>query len=437
MDERDLITRAMDIIPKVLYAKGLQARLDWITTGRNGQRYLIAVIDEEHALLANKGTLSKFHDWRLTHDIETLMGGHRIVFDNHSGLRFIVPLNKAARVPSQAALPDGVEHNTLPIGVGMKGPAHIHARDYISGLITGAQGSGKSTHLKALAFSALRHGWSLYLADARGHTFNPDTWNALTAAPMARSEEELLIVAEALEAELKHREELFRAMAEHTVLMPEDLEEYNREAARRGLDPLPYFMFIADEANSFLTNEVVRVFTEVVKHGRKWGLLVAMGAHSWRGDDISRSFSMLFHTRLCFRVDDDTTGTVALSSKSWGRQAMKLKEKGRGLFALGGQTPQLIQGYYLERERERALLMAALQGRRPGPSLTNEEITALEAARAAGGKISNEVLVKVNLSPRLARRIIDAFAQRGWARKDPMRNNAYFLTEKAPPLITG
>ncbi len=425
------IDKAMRVIPQVLRAKGLDTPREWLATERDGRRYLFGVMDANRALQFT-GSLKPYYEPNLTHDMSTLLGGVPVVLGNHNGLRYCVPLSAPPRLPANAPLPDSIPFDTLPLGVGFSGAITARPEVFISGLVTGAQGSGKSTFLKALAFSARAHGWQLYLADALGHTFNPDAWSMVAAAPVAQTGGELMALVELLGAELTRRSKLYRAAA-RDGLMPGNLDEYNREAARRGLERLPYFMFIADESNTFFkTKGVADALEPVIQHGRKWGLVAVMAAHSWRADDASRSLTMLFHTRACFRVDDDTTGAVALGSKVWSKKAMSLNRPGRGLLAFGGQRPQLFQSHSLDKERERALLAAVRSGEPPAPMISAVEKRALTVAREAGGRMTKAMLMAAGLQERQARSLMEQFVMRGWARKDNMQANATVLTEAAP-----
>ncbi len=432
------ISKAMKVIPKVLRAKGLDTPREWLATERDGRRYLFGVMDANRALHST-GSLKPYYEPNLTHDMSTLLGGVPVVLGNHNGLRYCVPLSAPPRLPANAPLPDSIPFDTLPLGVGFSGSINARPEVFISGLVTGAQGSGKSTLLKALAFSARAHGWQLYLADALGHTFNPDAWNTVASAPVAQTGGELMALVELLGAELARRSKLYRAAA-RDGLMPGNLDEYNREAAPFGTlragcggERLPYFMFIADEGNTFFkTKGVADALEPVIQHGRKWGLVAVMAAHSWRADDASRSLTMLFHTRACFRVDDDTTGAVALGSKVWGKKAMSLNRPGRGLLAFGGQRPQLFQSHSLDKERERALLVSARNGEPPAPMISAVEKRALTAAREAGGRMTRATLAAAGFQERQARSLMEQFVARGWARQDNMQARATVLTEAAP-----
>jgi hypothetical protein len=152
------IDKAMRVIPRVLQAKGLDTPREWLATERDGRRYLFGVMDVNRALQST-GSLKPYLDSNLTHDMSTLLGGAPVVLGNHSGLRYCVPLSAPPRLPANAPLPDSIPFDTLPLGVGFSGAISARPEVFISGLVTGAQGSGKSTFLKALAFSARAHSW--------------------------------------------------------------------------------------------------------------------------------------------------------------------------------------------------------------------------------------------------------------------------------------
>ncbi len=65
-------------------------------------------------------------------------------------------------------------------------------------------------------------------------------------------------------------------------------------------------------------------------------------------------------------------------------------------------------------------------------ALSDVERRALTAARANGGRMTLATLTAAGLHERQARRLVEQFAARGWARKDAMQANATVLTEAAP-----
>ena len=85
---------------------------------------------------------------------------------------------------------------------------------------------------------------------------------------------------------------------------------------------------------------------------RKWGVVIVLAAHNWRAKDVSRGLFAMFRQPGCFRVADDTSGAVALNSRRWGKQAMKLRQPGRGILLLDGRY-QVFQAYRLSPEQER------------------------------------------------------------------------------------
>ena len=430
-----VMRKAMRVVDEVLTAKGLAAGLSWYVTAMNNQHWGIAVLDTGEAIRQN-GSLDGYYKPSLTHDIKTLMGGRTVILGNTNGIRFYVPLTNPPRLPIDSPLPEVVESNTIPLGVTLDGPVTATPDEFISCLVTGAKGAGKSSLLKMLAYVACRQGWTLYLCDAKGHTFNPDAWSMLSAMPVAMTRDDTLAMVKNLDDELNRRSVLFRRAAEHNDwIMPATLAEYNRLAARFSLETLPYVFFIMDEGYTFLKMDgVVQALTPVVQHSRKWGLCCVVATHSWRADSVTRDFSMLFHIRVTFRVDDDTTGTVALNSHMWGKRAMRIHTKGRGIIVPDSKRIAMFQAYYVKEQRERELLVQAHARQPAEPMLSETETKALKAAHQNEGKMTLAILKEAGVPEREANRLLSKWRDRSWLRKEPQQGNAHILTEHAPKV---
>jgi hypothetical protein len=141
---------------------------------------------------------------------------------------------------------------------------------------------------------------------------------------------------------------------------------------------------------------------------------------------------MLFHTRICFRVDDDTTGRVALNSHIWGKRAMKINKTGRGIILPDSKRTMMFQSYYLDERRERELLVQAHAHHHPEPMLSAAERLALRTAQANNGRMTLAILKAAGLGERESNRLLTAWRERQWLRKDPTQGNAHILTEIAP-----
>ena len=436
MNNQDAVLHAaLRQLPAALTARGLTPHIcEWLVTQRDNRRYLFGVVDVNSAIREH-GSIKPYAAPSLLHDMSTLLKGRPVVLSNTTGLRYCVPLTDPPRLPNTAPLPESAPRDGLLIGVGAQGAITAPPKIFLNALVAGAQGSGKSNFLKTLAVTAGRHGWRLYLADAESHTFAPESWGPLAVAPVAETPEAFMALIAAIAAELNRRSNLYQAVA-RDGLMPADLAEYNREAARAGGEPLPYLLLLADEANSFFDKPgMAEALAEIARRGRKWGLVMVLAAHSWRAKDVPRTLSGLLPTRVCFRVADDTSGAVALNSKVWGKKAMDFTQPGRGLLLLNGQR-QPFQAYCLSEQQERAWLRAGRAGERPAPVLNELEKRALSAARAHHDLLTLKVLMDAGLSEREAERMQMKFFARGWAKKDRNNNNAWTLTGDAPRVET-
>jgi len=93
----------------------------------------------------------------------------------------------------------------------------------------------------------------------------------------------------------------------------------------------------------------------------------------------------------------------------------------------------LFQSHSLDKERERALLVAARNGESPAPTISDVEKRALTAARKTGGRITIALAQQAaGISERQAEKLLTEWRSRGWARKDARQANAHVLTEAAP-----
>lgn len=280
------------------------------------------------------------------HHLSTAIKGKPVYLSNSTGLRYVVVFTPPRSLPADIPYPEQLDRDLFPLGEGSHGAVLTHKLRNV--LVAGEPGSGKSNFLLVLAHTARSSGWLLFLCDPDGHTFNPDAWNNIAALPVAESAADLAALLEQLEAEIARRKVLFQTVSEDG-LPPADLDAYNRLAAQ----PLPKLMLLADEANSYFDHkDILARLEDLARRGRKWGLSIVLAAHNWRARDVPRGLSAMFPTRVCFRVADDTSGTVALNSRRWGKQAMKITHPGRGILLLEGRY-QVIQAYRLTPEQER------------------------------------------------------------------------------------
>jgi len=325
------------LIIEIMTARQLQAPERWLLAERGGYAWLIGV-------LPALPKLAPYITQDLTHSLSTALGGRPVVISNSTGLRYAVLLSDKPSLPDTAQLPPFPAPENFDFGVGVRGPVMADAHTWQNMLIGGGQGSGKSTFLRMLSHTARVHGWDIYLADPDGHTFG-GAWERAIGRPIASSGDDVLQLLELLESEIARRAALFRAVGD---MPPEDIDAYNLVSA----DKLKRVLLLVDEANTVMGDkDLVRLLGEIARRGRKWGLHMVLAAHNWRAKDVSRELSGMLQTRLCFRMADDTGGSVTLDNRAWGLYANQIQRPGRAVLRLAGQY-QPIQTYILDQQAE-------------------------------------------------------------------------------------
>lgn len=364
------------------------------------------------------------------HQISTLTHGKRVAISNHNGARYAVLLTTQPALPKSAPYPEKLERDVLPLGIGRRGALHQPAGRLLNILVGGASRSGKSNFELSLAYTALQNGYSLFLADPQEITFS-SAWNNLCAAPVAASKADFLKLLEAMQQEMAHRGDLFKGMTRPGGLPVQKIEEYNRVVSQ----PLQRAFLIVDEANTFMDQRGVSdTIADIARQSLKYGIHLVMAAHSWRAQDVPRSLSASFATRVSFRVNDDTSASVVLDSNEWGRKAMHLALPGRGILRLDGGSPQIFQSYHLPEERLAGLLAA---GKPVKASLLSDDERRLvqRALVEVAGRMTQDDLVSWGLAPRQARRLAETWEIKGWLAQDPNRKNARYVTPDLRQIV--
>ena len=412
------------LIAHTLTQRGLRANLAFYLTERRGLVWLAVVLN----LTQLEGRLEGFISSDTLHHLSTALHGKPVFLSNSTGLRYMILLTPLPKLPDSIPYPDVFEKNSLPLGVGLAGPVTLPAPRNI--LICGEPGSGKSNLLESVLHAALQSGSMLYFADPDGHTFNPDRLNSLAAQPVAQSPSELLALLTQIEAELLRRQALFRSALQNG-LPPADLEAYNMVAK----EPLPRMLLLVDEANSYFDHKaIVEKLTDLARRGRKWGLAIVLVGHNWRAKDVPRALSAMFPVRISFRVSDDTTATVVLGSRHWGKEAQSLRQPGRGVLYLNGQY-SIFQAYRLTAEQavstqpvdlnplsevERALVAYALE-QLEGRFIVNR------LAQAMAGRAQP-------ISHHQVQKIAEQFERRSWLTKPQHATDARRITPELARL---
>jgi hypothetical protein len=218
--------------------------------------------------------------------------------DSQNGIR--VPLGRAA----------ALKNHCLDLGQGTS--QHV--------LIAGKTGSGKSTLLHALITQlALYYSpdeVELYLVDfKKGVEFKTYAVHELPHARVIAVESERefgLSVLQRLDAELKLRGELFRALGVN------DLASYRREAKK----PLPRVLLIVDEFQEFfveddkLAQEAALLLDRLVRQGRAFGVHILLGSQTLGGAySLARSTIDQMAVRIALQCSE-TDGHLILSKEN-------------------------------------------------------------------------------------------------------------------------
>lgn len=392
---------------------------EFVLTERDEHVILFAVLDE----LRLGEPVSLYLTDDVLHQISTLTQGKRVAVSNHNGARYAVLLTTPPALPKSLPYPQQVERDVFPLGVGRRGLLHQPAGRLLNILVGGASRSGKSNFELGLAFTALQNGYSLYLADPQEITFS-SAWSSLCAAPVAASKAGFLKLLEAVQQEMVRRGDLFKGISRPSGLPVQKLDEYNQVAPV----PLPRAFLIVDEANTFMDQRgVAETIADIARQSLKYGIHLVIAAHSWRAQDVPRSLSASFATRVSFRVNDDTSAAVVLDSNEWGRKAMRLTLPGRGILRLDGGAIQEFQAYHLPEDRLARLLTAG-QPVKIDPLTEAERALVRRSLAETAGRMTQDDLVAWGLAPRQARRLAELWEIKGWLAQDPSRKNARYVT---------
>jgi hypothetical protein len=323
----------------------LQSPQRFLLTEHGKFVWLLAIMDDLHL----GGSMAKYLQDGTLHRLSTALDGLPVYLSNHTGLRYAVLLSEKPKVPMHVDFPDALtECDVMPLGVGLTGIVNVQAKKLVNMIVVGAQDSGKSMALRALAHSARMHGSLLCLADPIAHTFSPSYWERASVLPIARNKGEFVTMLQALNVEIARRSVLFEQAAQNGI-QPEDIDEYNRVVSVR----MPRVWLIADEANSFLdSNAVKEALGDPARIGRKFGIHLVLAGHDWHEYTVPKGLSSYFETRLCLRTANDTAGKIVLDDHKRGRRTQNFRQPGRAVLRLRGQY-QDLQLYFLSPERER------------------------------------------------------------------------------------
>jgi len=285
-------------------------------------------------------------------------------------------------------------------------------------LVTGKNGSGKSTFNRLLVYQAIAEGHRLFLADPHGTTFPMLADHPVLICPIVRDGVGALAMAERALGECRNRSDLFR----NTAGFPEDLDEYNRLATKAGDDPLPRLVLILDEFNMLADEEpkLVQTIKMLGREGRKFGVNLIFSTHGLNLKEIGRVRNQV-RSVFAFHTDANTSVLKSLSVE----QARNLNQPGLAFTNHWG----LLQTYYLDKQ--------VLVDQTPAPVLNlKERHLVQQALQETQGKMSIPTLTDWGLSTWQARSLVEDWEQRGWLKKDPQRKNARFITPVLEEIAT-
>jgi hypothetical protein len=323
----------------------------YVWTKYNGRVWMLAALPRDGL---GRQTESYFDPKTLRH-LSDVVG--KPVTANRAAMVYLVLLSEKPKLPTRIEFPHELPGKDIfAWGMSLRGPVHTSAASMGNVMIGATQDAGKSNLLKVLTYQARFQDWMIYLCDPQGHTYPPETWDTLAAAPVAKSGAELSALISQVDGELKIREGLFRkASQSRSGVVPADLEAYNAQTEIT----LPRFALFVDEANDFLEHKSIESeMTRLARAGRKFGFHLFVAAHNWRdsrGRGVSREFSGRMTTRISLKVSDDTSGDVVLENLRWGKWVTRRLPKGRGCIRLNGNYLP-VQIYYIPENLEASWL---------------------------------------------------------------------------------
>lgn len=404
---------------------GLMAPETYEVSERDDRVYIIASFNP----LALGRSLKAYENPDVARRLKMALGGLPVTITRKTGTYYVVLLTGSLSLPRSIPFPGFGEPDTFRLGMGLKGEIKLHANHLKNVIIGAGQGAGKSNVQALLIHQARAFGWKLFLADPDGHTFNPDIWNGMAAAPVASSPADVLQVLDRIAAELADRVSLFRSVADRGI-PPADIDAYNQmvDSANR----LPRLAFAVDEANSSLGDKkVFAQMADLLRRGRKWGLHIFLSGHEWHKDTVPAEVNDMLQTRIGMTVAAEQTSAVVLRSSHWGRWVIG-KPAGRGVLRTNRYQP--MQFYLVTEEMEREWLGQNVTT--PAPLPESESDLVKRAMEDEGGKMTLVKLVEWGLTQWDARMLLERYERCGWLEKDSRQGNARKVTPKLAGLVS-
>ena len=393
---------------------------NFFVTNLAGITPLIAVLDT-----SKLGDHAPYVRQELLHQLSTDLGGLPVYLSNSTGIRYVILLSPLPKLPHKVNLPIDLQAGKLALGIRFSGQVvQLDWEGFTHMAVLGKSGSGKSVFLQSLAYQAIRSEVKLLLSDIDQTTFGMLEEHPALLAPIASLPKDALGLMEKAVMECNHRAELFNSLPEK----PQKLSEYNGYAVKHGLEPLPRILVILDEASSVLSamggakGEMGQALAALGWRGRKFGVHFIFAAQEFTKDILGPVREQVGLT-LCFRVRNP------LMAERMGCKGADRLPEGRPGLAISDRYGA-IQTYFIDK--------SLLNHRKNILPVLNELETALfQRALVEDGKLPTaKVQEWGRVSEWQARRMIEAWALRGWIAKDPMKNNTFCITPKALVLLS-
>jgi DNA segregation ATPase FtsK/SpoIIIE-like protein len=285
--------------------------------------------------------------------------------------------------------------------------------------------------LKLFVHQARHAGWKIYICDPDGHTFNPDVWNTIAAAPVASSPADLQILIDRIYGEIADRAAMFRQAADGNI-PPADLGAYNALVQGGETPPLPRIGLWVDEANSYMSDrKIFKSLADLLRRGRKWGLQIFLAGHEWHKDVVAAEVNDMLQTRIALTTANEETAQVVLRSRRWSKWVMG-KPAGRGVIRIDQYQP--MQFYLITEEKEREWLSGSVAI--PTPLPEDEASLVKRSLEEEEGKMSIPLLMRWGIDEWRARTMLEDYERRGWVSKDANQKNARCITPKLAVLVS-
>ncbi len=401
-------------IPDILARRSLQPAIDgFYLTQYRGLMLLIASLNT-----SKLDRLERYTSQDLVHQISTEVR-HPVYLSNHVGLRYVVLLSNPPRLPQVVNLPVDTPSDRAALGLRVDGQ-HVTLPWQNLGhiLVAGMTGSGKSVFLRSLVYQALRNEAQLLLSDLDRSTFPMLANHPALLSQMATNPADTVDLIQVAISECDRRAELFEAAGDY----PDNIQDYNKVAARKGLDPLTRILVVLDEFSALAMSapEIKPLIATLGFRARKFGLNIVFAAQEFT-KEITGPVREQTSLSVCFRV---RSGDMARRVNCDGAQNIAERRKGLAITSRWGP----LQTYWLDKS-----LLVHGQNLSQS-SMTDQDRLAAATAVQNDGHISIPLLKAQGMSEWTARILLERWEQRGWITREGMNRK---VSPRLQTLVAG